>query len=85
MRPEGRVRKWDVNLAKDFRASGGWQYAESPSWTATSSLPGRKDATMAALDKMTGEIIWKADPEGGTGQVSSVMISTAGGVNSTSP
>ena len=76
--------RWSVDLASDFQgANGHWQYAESPLVDGNKVIctPGAKDATMAALDKMTGKVIWKgATPQGEAAGYSSAMLSQAGGV-----
>ena len=60
-------RVWHHNLLKDFGGSkGGWNYCESPLVDGEHVIvtPGGKEATMVALDKKTGETIWKcADPD----------------------
>ncbi|HVC98589.1 MAG TPA: PQQ-binding-like beta-propeller repeat protein [Pirellulales bacterium] len=55
-------RVWHRNLLKEFGGSmGGWHYCESPLVDGDRIIvtPGGKDATMVALDKMTGETVWK--------------------------
>ena len=55
-------RVWHRNLVKDFNGSmGGWDYCESPLVDGDRLIvtPGGKEATMVALDKKTGETIWK--------------------------
>ena len=58
----GQVR-WRKNFAKDFggKMMSGWKFSESPLVDAQRSVctPGGKQATMVALDKQTGEVIWK--------------------------
>src|SRR5262249_52751187 len=54
--------RWRKNLPKDFGGrSGGWNYTESPLVDGPKLVctPGGKDATMVALDKQTGELVWK--------------------------
>ena len=54
---------WQKNLIKDF---GGhiptWSYRESPLIDGEKLIctPGAEDATFMALNKMTGEVIWKS-------------------------
>jgi outer membrane protein assembly factor BamB len=79
------ARVWRRNLLKDFGGSyGGWHYCESPLVDGDKVIvtPGGKDATMVALDKKTGETIWKcALPlEHKQAGYSSVVISEAGKV-----
>jgi outer membrane protein assembly factor BamB len=56
---------WQRNLKDDF---GGvppmWNYRESPLVDGDKLIctPGANDATLVALDKMTGEVIWKHQP-----------------------
>jgi outer membrane protein assembly factor BamB len=78
-------RVWHRNLLKDFGGSyGGWHYCESPLIDGDQVIvtPGGKNATMVALDKKTGETLWKCaiatdHPQAG---YSSVVIATVGGV-----
>jgi outer membrane protein assembly factor BamB len=59
---------WRTDLVKNFGGKpGGWGYAESPLIDGDKLLctPGGKDATIVALDKKTGEPIWKCAVEGG--------------------
>lgn len=76
-------QKWAVHFVKDFKGSGGgWQYSESPLVDGNKVLctPGGKEATMLALDKLTGKVIWKgASPQGESAGYSSIMPSNAGG------
>src|SRR5262249_51930001 len=62
---------------KDFRGSpGGWGYSESPLIDGDRLLctPGGKTATLVALNKMTGEEIWKGVvPEGDGSHYSSII------------
>jgi outer membrane protein assembly factor BamB len=79
----GKVR-WHKNLRTDFGGRPGmWAYAESPlvDGDALVCTPGGKDATLVALNKKTGEVIWKAAvPGGDAAGYSSVVITDAGGV-----
>jgi outer membrane protein assembly factor BamB len=84
----GNVR-WSKNLEKDFEGSNpGWRYSESPLIDGDKLLctPGGRSAVMAALNKKTGEIIWKCSmPDiGRRGKdeagYSSIVISEAAGV-----
>jgi outer membrane protein assembly factor BamB len=55
-------RAWHRNLLKDFGGScGDWRYCESPLVDGDKVIvtPGGKDATMVALDKKTGDTVWK--------------------------
>jgi outer membrane protein assembly factor BamB len=79
----GKIR-WKKSLAKDFAGEqGAWAYAESPLIDGDKLVctPGGKEATMIALDKKSGEVIWKcALPEGDDAAYSSAVIVEAGGV-----
>jgi outer membrane protein assembly factor BamB len=78
-------RIWHRDLDKDFHGSrGGWDYCESPLVDGDHLIctPGGKEATMVALDKKTGETIWKCaiplqSPQAG---YSSIVIAEVGGV-----
>jgi len=63
----GKVQ-WQKNLRKDFGGKpGDWAYAESPLVDGNTLVctPGGADATLLALNKKTGDVIWKcATPEG---------------------
>lgn len=54
---------WSKNLARDFggKMMSVWAFSESPLIDGDRLIctPGGKEATMVALDKMTGETIWK--------------------------
>lgn len=81
---------WQKSFTKDFggKMMSGWGYSESPLVDGETLIvtPGSKDAALAALNKKTGDVIWKtavADlgPKGNDGAAySSVVISNAGGV-----
>jgi outer membrane protein assembly factor BamB len=75
---------WKKNLRTDFGGKPGiWAYAESPliDGDALICTPGGDDATMIALDKKTGEVIWKcAVPGGDQAAYSSIVVSEAAGV-----
>lgn len=55
--------RWRKNFAKDFggKMMSMWKFAESPLVDGEKLLctPGGKDATIVALNKVTGELIWK--------------------------
>lgn len=78
-------RVWHRDLLKEFGGEkGGWSYCESPLVDGDRVVvtPGGKDATIVALDKKTGETVWKcAIPTKHTeAGYSSVVVSEAGGV-----
>ena len=55
-------RVWHRQLEKEFGGKkGGWNYCESPLVDGDKLIvtPGGKDATIVALNKKTGETIWK--------------------------
>jgi outer membrane protein assembly factor BamB len=62
---------WHKNLPTDFkgRMMSGWGYSESPLIDGDKLIctPGGKDATLVALNKKNGEVIWKAPVSGGDG------------------
>ncbi len=75
---------WRKNFKKDF---GGhfmarWAYCESPLVDGDKLVctPGGKDNTVVALNKKTGELVWKASvPDGnGAGYASPIAIDAAG-------
>jgi outer membrane protein assembly factor BamB len=74
---------WSKNLPKDFQGQvGGWRYSESVLIDGDRLIctPGGKEATLVALDKKTGEYVWKARaPEGDRAEYSSVVIADVAG------
>ncbi|UCC96563.1 MAG: PQQ-binding-like beta-propeller repeat protein [Phycisphaerales bacterium] len=85
----GKIR-WSTNFQKDL--DGGknpsWKFSESPLVDGDKLVctPGGRDAVMVALDKKSGQVIWKCSmPEIGPGGkneagYSSIVVATAGGV-----
>jgi outer membrane protein assembly factor BamB len=81
---------WRKNFEKDFggKMMSGWRYSESPLVDGDKLIvtPGGKQATMVALNKRTGELIWQCDipsigDRGADGAgYASVVISEACGV-----
>jgi len=82
---------WRKNIRADFRGSyGRWAYAESPLIDGDTLVctPGGDSATLVALNKKTGEVIWKAPVRGAgggrggysTAGYSSVIVAEIGGV-----
>jgi outer membrane protein assembly factor BamB len=72
---------WRKNLPKDFGGKvGGWLYSESPLIDGDKLVctPGGKNA-IVALNKTTGDVIWKSDFEA-QAHYASMVISNAGGV-----
>jgi outer membrane protein assembly factor BamB len=80
---DGKER-WHKSLRADFDGKPGrWAYAESPLIDGDKLVctPGGKKATLVALDKKTGETIWRCTvPGGDPAAYSSVIIVNAGGV-----
>jgi len=79
----GKVQ-WKKSFRTDFGGEPGkWAYAESPliDGNALVCTPGGADATIVALDKKNGDVIWKcAVPGGDEAAYSSIVVSDAGGV-----
>ena len=79
----GKLR-WKKHLASDFGGKmGQWAYSESPlvDGDAVVATPGGPQATMVALKRDSGDVIWKsAVPGGDDAAYSSVVVAEAGGV-----
>ncbi len=77
-------RRWQKNLRTDFGGKPGqWAYSESPLIEGDSVIctPGGSDATLVALNKKTGEVIWKcATPEGDDAAFASAISVDVDGV-----
>jgi outer membrane protein assembly factor BamB len=75
--------KWKKSLRADFGGKQGhWAYAESPLIDGDTLVctPGGSQATLVALNKHTGEVLWKcALPEADDAAYSSAIIVQAGG------
>jgi len=79
---DGKTR-WQKNLRKEF---GGqphtWAYAESPlvDGDVIVVTPGGAEATLVALDKKTGALVWKSAVPGGdsAGYASAIVVQGAG-------
>ena len=74
---------WRKSLRADFGGKPGkWAYAESPlvDGDVLVATPGGKDATIVALDKRTGAVIWKSAVPGGdvAAYASAIAIEAAG-------
>jgi len=78
----GAIR-WNKNLRSDFSGKpGNWAYAESPliDGDVLVCTPGGSDATLVALNKKTGEVVWKAVvPGGDEAGYASIIKMEAGG------
>lgn len=75
--------RWRKNLRADFGGKPGvWAYSESPLVDGDKVIvtPGGADATSAALNKATGEPVWKSAVPGGdnAGYASVVVVEAAG-------
>jgi outer membrane protein assembly factor BamB len=75
---------WSKNLPKDFGGEvGGWHYSESVLIDGDRLIctPGGKTATLVALDKKSGDTVWKCEvPKGGDrAEYSSVVVADVGG------
>jgi len=80
----GRV-KWKKDLVADFGGSvPGWGYCESPLVDGNKVIytPGGAQNTLVALDKATGNVIWRSQvpPPGNGAQYCSPIVGTVGGV-----
>jgi len=78
---------WRKNLIKDFGAqSSGWNFSESPLVDGDKLLctPGGNTALMVALNKNSGEVLWKCVPpkpqETGAVGHASIVVSEGAGV-----
>ena len=82
-RATGKVR-WQKNVRKDYGGQPGtWAYSESPlvDGEAVVCTPGGPDATLVALNKKTGDLIWKcAVPGGEQAAYTSALAIEVGGV-----
>ena len=80
----GGKEVWRKHLRSDFGGKHGeWAYAESPLIDGDKLIctPGGTNATLIALNKKTGEVIWKcAVPEGDDASYSSVIPAEFSGV-----
>ncbi len=78
----GKIR-WQKNIRKEFGGKPGeWAYAESPLIDGDVLLvtPGGPDATIVALNKKTGALIWKSAVPGGdpAGYASAIVVQGGG-------
>jgi outer membrane protein assembly factor BamB len=78
----GKLR-WQKNLRTDFAGKPGtWAYAESPlvDGDTVIATPGGSEATLVALNRKTGDVLWKcALPEGDeAGYASAIVVETGG-------
>jgi outer membrane protein assembly factor BamB len=79
---QGKIR-WQKNLRTDFEGKPGeWAYAESPlvDGDVVVCTPGGSSATIVALNKKSGDIVWKcAAPGGDPAAYSSAIVVETGG------
>jgi len=82
-RAGGKIR-WQKSLRADFGGKpGDWAYAESPLIDGDTLVctPGGRQAALVALNKTTGEVIWKcAVPEGDEAAYASAIVVEAAGL-----
>lgn len=74
---------WYVSLTKDFGGGlPGWGYSESPLIVDGLVIvtPGGKNGTLVALDKKTGEVVWKSGELTEGAHYSSPLVAEIGGV-----
>ena len=74
---------WRKNLRTDFGGMpGNWAYSESPlvDGNVLVCTPGGAEATLVALDKKTGELVWKSAVPGGdeAAYASAIIVDAAG-------
>jgi outer membrane protein assembly factor BamB len=78
----GKIR-WQKNIRKEFGGQPGeWAYSESPlvDGDVVVVTPGGKEATIVALNKKTGAVIWKsAVPDAGPAGYASAIAVQGGG------
>jgi outer membrane protein assembly factor BamB len=74
---------WRKSFRSDFGGKpGAWAYSESPLVDGDRLVctPGGKEATLVALDKKTGETVWKSPlPEADQANYASIIIVDSGG------
>ncbi|MEJ2108950.1 MAG: PQQ-like beta-propeller repeat protein [Acidobacteriota bacterium] len=78
----GAVR-WQKNIRTEFEGvPGTWAYSESPlvDGNVVVVTPGGVEASMVALDKATGDVVWKSAVPGGeaAGYASAIIVQAAG-------
>ncbi|MFO0924929.1 MAG: PQQ-binding-like beta-propeller repeat protein [Pirellulales bacterium] len=80
---ESGSKIWSKNLRKEFDGQAGmWAYTESPLIDGDLLIcaPGGKKATVVALKRGTGELVWSCPlPDGDAASYSSPMVATIGG------
>jgi outer membrane protein assembly factor BamB len=79
----GGKKVWEKNLRTDLGGSvGGWGYCESPLVDGKRVVvtPGGKGGAVAALDKASGEVVWRSTGFTDNAEYSSLVIGQAGGI-----
>ncbi len=76
---------WEKNLVKDFggKMMSGWGYSESPLVDGANVVctPGGKAAAVVALNKLTGDVVWKCELPTSCGSgYSSLVAADVGGI-----
>jgi outer membrane protein assembly factor BamB len=85
LRAEDGAVRWHTSYKRDLggHMMSGWDYSESPLVDGEKLIvtPGGDGAALVALNKLTGEVIWKAPVKnaGGSGYAS-VVVTEVGGV-----
>ena len=75
--------QWQVSLSDDFGGRRpGWGYSESPLVIGDLLIvtPGGSGGTMAALNKKTGEVVWRTESVKQSAHYSSPVVATIHGV-----
>ncbi|MEK0449099.1 MAG: hypothetical protein RL088_1367 [Verrucomicrobiota bacterium] len=77
---DGKV-VWTVSMASLGGSTPGWGFTESPLVDGKNVIctPGGNKGTMAALDKMTGAVVWQSAEITEGAQYSSIVTATVGG------
>lgn len=77
-------KRWQRHLKEDFDGQpGNWAYSESVLIDGNLLIctPGGDRATLVALDKSTGEVVWESHvPDAGSAEYASIEIAVAGGI-----
>jgi Ca2+-binding EF-hand superfamily protein len=74
---------WHINLATDLGGGRpGWGYSESPLVLGPHLIvtPGGSKGTVAALDKLTGAVVWRSEGHQDAAQYSSPVLAELSGV-----
>ena len=76
--------RWHKNLKKDFAGvmMSGWGYAESPLVDGNNVIctPGGAQGTLAALNKTSGELVWRSKEFTDKAAYASLIVEEIGGV-----